>query len=295
MNHHYLDITADIWNFLSCRWTFLPHCWDPSGIPSPLLTTNRNLLCTNVRSNDIDFSAMESLQHTDQKPSYPGERLRDRHIRLVKLHSGDWSSDIRCTLSNADLGSHPGFGGHPEYVALSYVWGSQRVKRTIWINNQQFNVTLNLESALRHIRHVQRGKDIVLWIDAICIDQGDTKERTHQVGMMGTIYRSCKHVIVYLGDQLRSRHNAHPLSRPPHIQEFSDHLEYSKTEDASLQGSECGRHENGQKYGSAQIFAFIQSIALGNHLPSTVVNSTPLYEALRQLMHSPWTPWWSRI
>ena len=38
-----------------------------------------------------------------------------------------------------------------------------------------------------------------LWIDAICIDQGATTERIHQVALMGDIYIQAAEVLVWLG------------------------------------------------------------------------------------------------
>ncbi|OCL04375.1 hypothetical protein AOQ84DRAFT_301006, partial [Glonium stellatum] len=69
------------------------------------------------------------------------------------------------------------------YEALSYVWGEPSETETISLDRQEIKVTLNLESALRHLR---RGdSDKVLWIDAIYIDQNNNRERNpygHRIG-----------------------------------------------------------------------------------------------------------------
>jgi hypothetical protein len=44
---------------------------------------------------------------------------------------------------------------------------------------------------------------IVVWIDALRINQKDTEERTQQVQLMGDIYKKCQEVIVYLDISLR--------------------------------------------------------------------------------------------
>lgn len=61
-----------------------------------------------------------------------------------------------------------------------------------------FHITRNLEGALRALRgtHYKRR----LWIDAICINQMNDSEKTHQVGQMNLIYASAKQVIVWLGN-----------------------------------------------------------------------------------------------
>jgi len=43
------------------------------------------------------------------------------------------------------------------------------------------------------------GRLAYLWIDALCIDQENVTERSHQVNLMGTIYKSAKRVLVWLG------------------------------------------------------------------------------------------------
>ncbi|KAK3984904.1 heterokaryon incompatibility protein-domain-containing protein [Cladorrhinum sp. PSN332] len=40
---------------------------------------------------------------------------------------------------------------------------------------------------------------LIIWIDQICINQGDAAEKSHQVGLMGRIYSSAAEVLVWLG------------------------------------------------------------------------------------------------
>jgi hypothetical protein len=56
---------------------------------------------------------------------------------------------------------------------------------------------VNLTRALEDIRldHGTR----VLWVDALCINQEDTRERNHQVKQMGAIYQRAERVVVWLG------------------------------------------------------------------------------------------------
>lgn len=44
-----------------------------------------------------------------------------------------------------------------------------------------------------------RGRSAFLWVDAICINQGNMAERSHQVQMMWPIYKSAETVLVWLG------------------------------------------------------------------------------------------------
>jgi hypothetical protein len=111
------------------------------------------------------------------------------------------SSDclIRCTIKEIDLSLGPAF------EALSYTWAMDRdfgpprigEVRTFICNGQAFDAQRNLYNALIQLQRLRRS--IPIWIDAICINQADTTEKTLQVNMMGDIYRASKLVIVWLG------------------------------------------------------------------------------------------------
>ncbi|KAH7019610.1 heterokaryon incompatibility protein-domain-containing protein, partial [Ilyonectria destructans] len=95
---------------------------------------------------------------------------------------------------------HAGFDLHESvisYEALSYTWGSAEVVDSIKINGQRLGICRNLYVALQHIR--LQDQDRIVWVDAICIDQGNTKERGHQVQQMGEIYKQAGGVIFWLG------------------------------------------------------------------------------------------------
>lgn len=82
-------------------------------------------------------------------------------IRLLTLYGlSDDESSIECTLQYANLDDVP------DYTALSYVWGDATVTEDILVNECSFSATINLVSALRHIRKLDG--EIVLWVDAIC-------------------------------------------------------------------------------------------------------------------------------
>ncbi|KAH9211990.1 heterokaryon incompatibility, partial [Leptodontidium sp. 2 PMI_412] len=80
----------------------------------------------------------------------------------------------------------------PKYWALSYVWGDSTEREPLCIEGQTFMATLNLRDALKRVRNVMSAetKDLQLWVDAICINQEDTTEKSWQVSMMSRIYSS---------------------------------------------------------------------------------------------------------
>src|SRR4051812_35646315 len=106
-------------------------------------------------------------------PPYCYTSLPEGNIRLLRLmpHPDD-CFPIQCQLFNYPLLDS---GGICPYEALSYVWGSKDEPQSISIHNCDLPVVANLYVALLHLR--DRFTDRVLWIDAICINQGDLDEK----------------------------------------------------------------------------------------------------------------------
>lgn len=115
-----------------------------------------------------------------------------REIRLIVLEpAANFDDNISCKLFHSMLQSSP------SYEALSYFWGDPAITLTISLHQQPFNVTTNLECALRHLRQVDAVR--TLWIDALCINQLDLRERAAQVAIMGDIYQCALRTVMWLG------------------------------------------------------------------------------------------------
>lgn len=93
-----------------------------------------------------------------------------------------------------------------DYIALSYCWGSDNVEnsRQIILNGCFFQVTKNLEAALRFIR-ISKGVTSIpnlrtkVWVDAICINQENEGEKKNEILRMKDIYGRSLGVFVHLG------------------------------------------------------------------------------------------------
>jgi len=85
---------------------------------------------------------------------------------------------------------------HPHYNALSYRW-NRNATQTIIIDGRPFPVMRNLEAALRRLRLTYEKQ--ILWVDYICINQDNTAEQNHQVGLMRDIFRTASEVFIWLG------------------------------------------------------------------------------------------------
>ena len=112
-------------------------------------------------------------------------------FRLLRLLKGS-GPDLECELSPHSLENVP----HP-YEALSYTWGSSELVECITLDGQLVWVTDNLHSVLRNLRLCDR--DRILWVDAVCINQADTVERSQQVQQMARIYEKAEKVLFWLG------------------------------------------------------------------------------------------------
>ncbi|KAF2823250.1 HET-domain-containing protein [Ophiobolus disseminans] len=125
-----------------------------------------------------------------------------QEIRLLILHPHQdhekhTGQELVCDIIHVNLSDKP------VYEALSYTWASQdgdsSLSRSITVcgTGCSIAITRSCEAALYHIRF--RGRKRVLWVDAICIDQSNVSERSHQVNFMSTIYSSASQVLMFLG------------------------------------------------------------------------------------------------
>lgn len=133
------------------------------------------------------------------------------HFRLITLLPPDpaapgqnkqapFDAPLRCRMTIAHLQS-PG-----PFQALSYVWGSSKVKRRALRiqtdscpDSDLLEITPSLETALRYLR--RDSEAVTLWVDQICIDQsGNIPEKNAQVSVMGDIYRGASEVLIWLGE-----------------------------------------------------------------------------------------------
>jgi len=88
----------------------------------------------------------------------------------------------------------------PPYAALSYTWGENIFDHPILIEGKRFSVTKNLHRGLAAIHKSMYESGLLLWIDAVCINQADIPERGSQVSLMDKIYKTAQKVVVWLGE-----------------------------------------------------------------------------------------------
>ena len=129
------------------------------------------------------------------QPIYTSLDASVKQIRTLVLQPAVFRNDsIYCRLETSSLLSRD----RSACEALSYTWGTATERRNIYVNGASFQVTRNLDVALRHLRWTIAPRR--LWIDAICINQSDIPERNAQVEQMRDIYAGASQVLVWLGE-----------------------------------------------------------------------------------------------
>jgi hypothetical protein len=156
-----------------------PRIWQRSSSPAP-----RRLGDTPFQYDDLD--------------------QRWKEIRLLRILP-ETTSIIKCELFRTSL-----YDPCP-YIAISYAWGDTEDTRTIILDGHEFAVTENLMLALQRLR--SRTSAVVVWADAVCINQRNTEERNLQVQAMTRIYQKAVEVAIWLGPEADNSNMALELLR----------------------------------------------------------------------------------
>ena len=135
--------------------------------------------------------------NNDQWPKnidYKGLQRPCNEIRLLQRKTGP-DAHLHYTLRHEELGESP-----PAYSAVSYCWGAlppESALKKIFIDGNEVYIRSTLRSFLKTLEYLN--PEVSIWIDAICINQDDVKERNDQISIMGKIYREAQEVYVWLG------------------------------------------------------------------------------------------------
>lgn len=140
------------------------------------------------------LSLFQRLGLGTRKNHYPGAAIGISNlIRVLQLRSLE-DGQIHCKLKIIDVRA----GRGPTYDALSYRWGDVADPNLIHCNGVSFKVQHSLFRALYQIW--SQDPNLLIWVDAVCIDQNNLSELSNQVKFMGTIYQRARRVIIWLGE-----------------------------------------------------------------------------------------------
>jgi len=136
--------------------------------------------------------AKQRFQHSPLDHQAPSVRL----IRILP----DLTSDglVQCEIRHASTRS--------TYVCLSYVWGEEHPGHWISLAGRVYWIRENLHNFLHSARRKPHICSQWIWADALCIDQSNDSERSHQVQQMGQIFSHATNVISWMGMNDRVAH-----------------------------------------------------------------------------------------
>lgn len=124
--------------------------------------------------------------------------LEAEEFRLVRVLAAR-SSQVKCEIL------HRPFGNPPDYIAISYAWGDPSDTTKIKIRDEHYavfvevHISKSLYYALEAVR--RKGEDVLVWADALSIDQQNRNEKNEQLSLMAGIYKKAQYVAVWLGPE----------------------------------------------------------------------------------------------
>ncbi|KAF5592114.1 heterokaryon incompatibility het-6 [Fusarium pseudocircinatum] len=137
-------------------------------------------------AHTITMSLRHKLQTSIMWP------IEDACIRLVRILP-ERKTMIKCEIIHVSL-EQP-----PPYMAISYTWGDTGDTRKIEIEGCLIPIAVSLYGALRALR--KKHSSVLVWADALCINQKDRDERSQQVQLMPFIYSNADSVAIWLGPE----------------------------------------------------------------------------------------------
>ena len=186
------DVPADEpWGALNLYW--------PPCVPYENLSESRQGLEEHPpRTPHMNRDDAARLNHTY------GQSLGPESLRLANIFSATNSNDpIHIMLETYEDDDCP------EYETVSYAWGGENNDYTrdkpVYVG-EFWDILLQTSNCWNMLQYLRPSRGYrLIWVDAICINQEDTRERSVQVAKMGSIYSHSLRVVIYLGIE-----NVHP-------------------------------------------------------------------------------------
>ncbi|PMD36302.1 HET-domain-containing protein [Hyaloscypha variabilis F] len=134
------------------------------------------------------------LQKTTGQTSPERHQYSPIGLRSIRLLKCVQRSELEPTYDFVTL---PLQDAYDKFVAISYVWGTAQPDRVLPLKDgSHILITENVEKLLSYIFPVD---EEYVWLDAICINQEDAKEKNSQVKLMKDVYSSARRVSIWLG------------------------------------------------------------------------------------------------
>ncbi|KAK4892208.1 hypothetical protein LTR27_009217 [Elasticomyces elasticus] len=222
-----------------------------------------------VRRRRIEYHKNQALKNglaRDRTYSYSNRKLDTSllEVRLVVVESAlSTTTRVKASIREARLVGPD----CPAFEAVSYCWdlnehGRPEMKE-MELGGQVCLFAASAVTALANLRH--KRSERVLWIDAISINQHDSSEQMHQVGIMGEVYARSSQVLVWLGSGTL------------------DAIRAKQSIDAILKQAAATAGNDGREFVNKVLSADGQPNHSHNHLPPNADNA-----ALRKIYSNRW-------
>ena len=170
-----------------------------------------------VVDEDDEELQVEELGSAPKHAPYEYQSLpQGDYFRVLELLPGQGNCSLRGNIAQYSLDAW----NRPPYKTLSYTWGESKydhlviagqrvamdsdlrqryaVRHPLYFDDRRLLISTNLRDALRALRHPTL--PVLLWVDAVCINQQDDAERSSQIMLMPRIHHRCLRVLVWLGE-----------------------------------------------------------------------------------------------
>ncbi|KAH8759858.1 heterokaryon incompatibility protein-domain-containing protein [Diaporthe sp. PMI_573] len=165
--------------------SYVPEFGD--GGPRPLRLWQKDSAVHNTASLPVDNKICPT-----PAPDYDYTGLADiDEIRILDLLPGQGTEPLSFNLRSCHLNDPA-----TNYEAFSYVWGTEMVD--VVCDGNRFSFPHSLYRALVGSRDSTQVRSV--WADAICINQKDDQEKSHQVRMMRRIFKQARRVLIWLDE-----------------------------------------------------------------------------------------------
>lgn len=150
--------------------------------------------------------ALDLQQAMSNSPGWKAYESLDHRILLEdEQDATKWYSERQADM--VELGPQKSRFGETTFEALSYVCEESKNQMIAYVlpettaatGQRTVAIRSNLDQALRHLRDERSTR--LLWVDQICINQGDNTEKGHQIASMSKIYETASRVVVWLGPE----------------------------------------------------------------------------------------------
>ncbi|KAI3318140.1 hypothetical protein HD806DRAFT_549483 [Xylariaceae sp. AK1471] len=196
-----VELFVDPWRLFSSDELALVKGWYFMGAlqESNFGTTRKRRKCYKLSASwaipatpKIRQSNSGCLHRGRKRDIYTHKPLSPKHFRLLYLLPGEKNHDLQGVVVQVP------YELDDAYRTLSYVWGTDKRTEELITPDGVLQITPSLNEALRRLRH--RKEAILLWVDAICINQDDNAEKAQQIRLLPTIFQRAELTYAFLGD-----------------------------------------------------------------------------------------------